>query len=99
MTFFSSIVKVMKKSETKAENQNQADAEEHNEHRNDLRHQVQQCSEAVSAADDPLVSQWVFTITEMALTWIFSWLKAPTSTFTFKTLTIRGLLRDCEKRL
>ena len=31
----------MKKSETKAENQNQADAEEHNEHRNDLRHQVQ----------------------------------------------------------
>ena len=42
MTFFSSIVKVMKKSETKAENQNQADAEEHNEHRNDLRHQVQQ---------------------------------------------------------
>jgi len=40
MTFFSSIVKVMKKSETKAENQNQADAEEHNEHRNDLRHQV-----------------------------------------------------------
>ena len=56
MTFFSSIVKVMKKSETKAENQNQADAEEHNEHRNDLRHQVQQCSVAVSAADDPLVS-------------------------------------------
>ena len=40
MTFFSSIVKVMKKSETKAENQAQADAEEHNEHRNDLRHQV-----------------------------------------------------------
>ena len=99
MTFFSSIVKVMKKSETKAENQNQADAEEHNEHRNDLRHQVQQSSVVVSAADDPLVSQSVFTITEMALTWIFSWLKAPTSTFTFKTLTIRGLLRDCEKRL
>ena len=99
MTFFSSIVKVMKKSETKAENQNQADAEEHNEHRNDLRHQVQQCSVAVSAADDPSVSQSVFTITEMALTWIFSWLKAPTSTFTFKTLTIRGLLRDCENRL
>ena len=40
MTFFSSIVKVMKKSETKAENQAQADSEEHNEHRNDLRHQV-----------------------------------------------------------
>ena len=92
-------MKVMKKSETKAENQNQADAEEHNEHRNDLRHQVRQSSVAVSATDDPSVSQSVFTITEMALTWIFSWLKAPTSTFTFKTLTIRGLLRDCEKRL
>ena len=87
MTFFSSIVKVMKKSETKAENQNQADAEEHNEHRNDLRHQVRQSSAsvAVSAADDPSVSQSVFTIMEMALTWIFSWLKAPTSTFTLKT--------------
>ena len=27
-----------------------------------------------------------FTITEKAHTWAFSWLKAPTSTFTFKTL-------------
>jgi len=42
MTFFSSIVKVMKKSETKAENQNQnqTDLEEHSEHRGDLRQQV-----------------------------------------------------------
>merc|ERR1719336_3459855 len=42
LTFFSSIVKVMKKSETKAENQNQnqTDLEEHSEHRGDLRQQV-----------------------------------------------------------
>ena len=39
-----------------------------------------------SAADDPSVSQSVFTITEKAPTRAFSWLKAPTSTFTFKTL-------------
>ena len=35
---------------------------------------------------DPLVPQPVFTITEKASTRAFSWLKAPTSTFTFKTL-------------
>ena len=34
----------------------------------------------------PSVSQSVFTITEKAPTRAFSWLKAPTSTFTFKTL-------------
>ena len=39
-----------------------------------------------SAADDPSVSQSVFTITEKAPTRAFSWLKAPTSAFTFKTL-------------
>ena len=39
-----------------------------------------------SAADDPSVSQSVFTITEKATTRVFSWLKAPTSAFTFKTL-------------
>jgi len=38
MTFFSSIVKVMKKSETKADNQNQNDLED--SEKNDLRHQV-----------------------------------------------------------
>ena len=32
MTFFSSIVKVMKKSETKAEKENQNDPDEHSEH-------------------------------------------------------------------
>ena len=39
-----------------------------------------------SAADDPSVSQSVFTITEKAPTRAFSWLKAPMSAFTFKTL-------------
>ena len=39
-----------------------------------------------SAADDQSVSQSVFTITEKAPTRAFSWLKAPTSAFTFKTL-------------
>ena len=39
-----------------------------------------------SAADDPSVSQSVFTIMEKAPTRAFSWLKAPTSDFTFKTL-------------
>ena len=34
----------------------------------------------------PSVPQPVFTITEEAPTWAFSWLKAPTSAFTFKTL-------------
>ena len=34
----------------------------------------------------PSVSQSVFTITEKAPTRAFSWLKAPTSAFTFKTL-------------
>ena len=36
----------------------------------------------ISAADDP----WYFQKTEKAPTRAFSWLKAPTSTFTFKTL-------------
>ena len=35
---------------------------------------------------DPSVPQPVFTITEKAPTRAFSWLKAPTSAFTFKTL-------------
>ena len=34
----------------------------------------------------PSVPQPVFTITEKAPTRAFSWLKAPTSAFTFKTL-------------
>ena len=36
--------------------------------------------------NDPSVSQSVFTITEKASNRAFSWLKAPTSAFTFKTL-------------
>ena len=40
----------------------------------------------ISAADDPSVSQLVFTITEKAPSRTFSWLKAPNSAFTFKTL-------------
>ena len=36
----------------------------------------------IRAADDPSV----FTITEKAHTMAFSWLKVPTSAFTFKTL-------------
>ena len=47
-------------------------------------------SQISSAVDDPSVSQTVFTITEKAPTW----LKAPTSTFTFKTL-----LRHYAKRV
>ena len=43
---------------------------------------------------DPSVSQSVFTITEKAPTRAFSWLKAPTSAFTFKTL-----LRHYAKRV
>ena len=39
-----------------------------------------------SVCSAPSVSQSVFTITEKAPTKAFSWLKAPTSTFTFKTL-------------
>ena len=35
---------------------------------------------------DPLAPQPVFTITEKAPTRAFSWLKVPTSAFTFKTL-------------
>ena len=46
-----------------------------------------------SAADHPLVSQSVFTFREKATTRAFSWLKAPTSAFTFKTL-----LRQYAKR-
>ena len=38
------------------------------------------------AVDDPSVSKSVFTITEKAPTRAFSWLKAATTTFTFKTL-------------
>ena len=41
----------------------------------------------------PTVPQPVFTITEKAPTRAFSWLKAPTSAFTFKKL-----LRHCAKR-
>ena len=33
-----------------------------------------------SVADDPSVSQSVFTITEKAPTWAFSWLKVPNKT-------------------
>ena len=40
----------------------------------------------ISAGDDPSVSQSVFTITEMAPTRAFFWLKATTRAFTFKTL-------------
>ena len=43
---------------------------------------------------DPSVRHPVFTITEKAPTRAFSWLKAPTSAFTFKTLLNRGLLHD-----
>ena len=42
----------------------------------------------------PSVPQPVFTITEKAPTRAFSWLKAPTSAFTFKTL-----LRQYAKRV
>ena len=42
--------------------------------------------DCTSAADDPSVSQSVFTITEEAPTRAFSWLKAATTAFTFKTL-------------
>ena len=38
------------------------------------------------AADELTVSQSVFIITEQAPTRAFSWLKAPTSAFTFKTI-------------
>ena len=48
-------------------------------------HMGQQCL-CLSAADDPSVSHSVFTITEKAPTRAFSWLKVPTSAFTFKTL-------------
>ena len=41
--------------------------------------------------NDPSVPQWVFTITEKDPTRAFSWLKAPTSAFTFKTLLRHGL--------
>ena len=42
------------------------------------------CSARIRAANDP----WVFTITEKAPTRAVSWLKVPTSSFTFKTLCI-----------
>ena len=41
------------------------------------------CWLLASAANDPSVSQSVFTITEKAPTRVFSWLKTPTSAFTF----------------
>ena len=41
---------------------------------------------SISAADDPSISQSVFTITEKASTRAFSWLKAPTRALTFGTL-------------
>ena len=41
---------------------------------------------AVVLGSAPSVPQPVFTITEKAPTRVFSWLKAPTSAFTFKTL-------------
>ena len=41
---------------------------------------------SISAADDPSVSQSLFTITEKALIRAFSWLKAATTASTFKTL-------------
>ena len=47
--------------------------------RHDVGLEVVMCS-------DPSVPQPVFTITEKAPTRAFSWLKAPTSAFTFKTL-------------
>ena len=40
----------------------------------------------ISAADDPSVSQSVFTIKEKPPTRAFSWLKAATTAFTFRTL-------------
>ena len=40
----------------------------------------------ISAANDPSVSNLVFTITEKAPTRAFSWSKAPKSAFTLKTL-------------
>ena len=45
----------------------------------------------ISAADDPSVSQSDFTIMENAPIRAFSWLKVPTSTFTFKILHIKTL--------
>ena len=46
-----------------------------------------QGTQLISAADDPSVSQSVFTIMERGPTQAFSWLKVP---------TCRGLLRDFE---
>ena len=43
-----------------------------------------------SAADDPLVSQSIFTIMEKAPTRVFSWLKAPRA-FTFDAIVIRDI--------
>ena len=40
----------------------------------------------ISAANRSIGSTTGCTITEKAPTWAFSWLKAPTSAFTFKTL-------------
>ena len=49
-----------------------------------MRHgcRITQGSVPISAADDPSVSQSV--LTQKAPTRAFSWLKAPTSAFTFK---------------
>ena len=45
------------------------------------------------AANDPLA----FAITEKALTRAFSWLKVPTSAFTFKT-HLMGVVNTCQIR-
>ena len=46
-------------------------------------HRIHRPGLAVSAADDPSVSQSVFTITKEAPTRTFSWLKAPNSDWCF----------------
>ena len=50
------------------------------------KHQDNIYSLLCSAADDPSVSQSVYTITEKAPTRAFSWLKAPPRSFPLKTL-------------
>ena len=47
------------------------------------------------AVDDPSVSKSVFTITEKAPTRAFSWLKATTSAFTYKTLLRHYAISRC----
>ena len=55
------------------------------EHDNNKLSPVRITTSAV-AEDDPSISQSVFTITQKSPTRAFSWLKAPTRAFTFKTL-------------